>query len=68
MAGFFQVAVGALVPFFADAEFGGEFLAFGGVVDGFDGFEGEDVHFTVDILGGDLKAVEEESGSAGFEF
>jgi hypothetical protein len=59
-----MVAVGALVGGFTDAEFGGKFIAIGGVGDGLNGFEGEDVVLAFNILRGDLQGVEGEAGAA----
>ncbi len=49
---FLKGAGGAFVKVFADAEFGGELIAVGGVGDGLNRFEGEDVLLALDILRG----------------
>ena len=64
---FAVVTGGAIVGGIADAEFGGELISIAGKGDGFDGSEGEDVLFALDVLRGNLKAVDEKAGAAGVE-
>jgi hypothetical protein len=64
---FAVVTGGAIVGGIADAEFGGELISIAGKGDGFDGSEGEDVLFALDVLRGDLESIEEVSGALGVE-
>ena len=64
-AGVAQVAGGAKVCVFADAELGGNHFTIAGEGEGVDGPEGEDVLLALDVLGSDLDGVKQDTGAAG---
>ncbi len=61
------VAGVAIVGYVAEAGLGAEFVAGCGAGYEMYGFPGDNIVFAIDVLGGDLEGVEEETGAAGVE-
>src|SRR5579863_10742170 len=58
------VTGGALIGRFAEAHFGSEVFAVAGGANGVDGIAGHDIGSALDVLRGNLEAVEKERGTA----